>query len=131
MLEEIKRRFEILNIKFHDLRHTYGTLLLKVISELLGHVSEIITYDVYIDKDEIIYDCLNVLEDYIDSIIYKEYDYGHIFDFTGEDEQYDYAMEMYMDTIIDREYEYGHIFIHTDLDLDTHFSPLLKEEVLI
>lgn len=135
--KKLKKELKLPNIKFHDLRHTYGTLLLKAnfnlkaISELLGHASEIITYDVYIDKDEIVYDCLDVLEEYIDSVVEEEYDYGHIFDFTGEDEQYDYAMEMFMDTIIDREYEYGHIFIHTDLDLDTHFSPLLKEEVLI
>ena len=122
------------DIKFHDLRHTYGTLLLKAnfnlkaISELLGHASEIITYDVYIDKDEIVYDCLDVLDDYIDSIVEKEYEYGHIFDYTNEEEQYSYAVEMYMDTIIDREYQYGYVFNYADIDLESHFSPLLKED---
>ena len=61
-------------IKFHDLRHSYTTLLIKdnysikAISELLGHSKEIITVDVYCDKSKIICDCLNVLEPYIESV---------------------------------------------------------------
>ena len=133
--KKLKKDLNLPNIKFQDLRHTYVTLILKdnfnikAISELLGHASEIITYDVYIDKDEIIYDCLDVLEDYIDSVVEKEYEYGHIFDYSSEEEQYSYAVEMYIDTIIDREYQYGYVFDQTDIDLDTHFSPLLQEKL--
>ena len=46
-------------IRFHDLRHTYATLLLtnnhgvKAVSELLGHGSTIITTKVYFDKSKV------------------------------------------------------------------------------
>ena len=121
---KLKKDLGLPNIRFHDLRHTFGTLLLKAnfnlkaISELLGHASEIITFDVYIDKDEIVYDCLDVLDEYIDSIIEKEVDYGYIYDFTGKDEQYDYIMDMFVDSIIEREYQKGHIFDYTEFDLE-------------
>ena len=61
-------------IRFHDLRHTYGTILLKAnfdakaVSKILGHSSEIITVDVYCDTEEIIYDCLETLEPFISEI---------------------------------------------------------------
>lgn len=63
-----------------------------------------------IEKNEIIYDCLNVLDDYIDSVVEEENEKGYVFDYTVEEEQYSYAVEMYMDTIIDREYQYGYRF---------------------
>lgn len=62
------------NIRFHDLRHTYGTILLKAnfdakaVSKMLGHASEIITVDVYCDTNEIIYDCLDIIEPYINEV---------------------------------------------------------------
>lgn len=65
------------NIRFHDLRHTYTTLLLennknlKAISEILGHASTIITSNVYFDKDKIIVDCSEELNLYIENIIPK------------------------------------------------------------
>lgn len=58
-------------IKFHDLRHTYTTLLLmnnynlKAVSQILGHASTVITANVYFDKDKITIDCNYELEDYI------------------------------------------------------------------
>lgn len=61
-------------IRFHDLRHKYGTILLKAnfdakaVSKILGHASEIITVDVYCDTEEIIYDCLETLEPFINEI---------------------------------------------------------------
>lgn len=136
--QQLKKELNLPNIKFHDLRHTYGTLLLKAnfslkaISELLGHSSEIITYDVYIDKDEIIYDCLDVLDSYIESKVGFEYEYGHVFDYTSDQDENDYSIriEMYMDTIIEREYREGYVFNYFDLDLDKNFSYLLKEKVL-
>lgn len=65
-------------IKFHDLRHTFTTLLLmnnydlKAISELLGHSDTIITSNIYFDKDKVVIDCVNDLSDYIDRVKPKE-----------------------------------------------------------
>lgn len=77
------------DIRFHDLRHTYTTILLnanfdvKAVSKLLGHGSEIITVNVYCDTDEIIYDCLDVLEPFIESVIPKKDTGDCIFDYTN------------------------------------------------
>lgn len=66
------------NIGFHDLRHTYATLLLinnydlKAVSELLGHASTIITSNVYFDKNKLVIDCTNELNSYIDRVKPKE-----------------------------------------------------------
>lgn len=62
------------NIGFHDLRHTYTTLLLtnnydlKAVSQLLGHSSTIITSNVYFDKNRLIIDCTNELNGYINRV---------------------------------------------------------------
>lgn len=59
------------DIRFHDLRATYCTLLIKndfnikAISNLMGHSTEIISVDVYGDNEEIISDCLDELEPFI------------------------------------------------------------------
>lgn len=59
------------DIRFHDLRATYCTLLIKndfnikAISDLMGHSTEIISVDVYGDNEEIISDCLDELEPFI------------------------------------------------------------------
>lgn len=61
-------------IKFHDLRHTYTTLLLmnnhdlKAVSELLGHSSTIITSSIYFDKNKIIVDCTKELNSFIELV---------------------------------------------------------------
>ena len=65
-------------IRFHDLRHTYATLLLtnnhgvKAVSELLGHGSTIITTKVYFDKSKVIIDCSEKMNDYVNRVIPKE-----------------------------------------------------------
>lgn len=65
------------HIKFHDLRGTYTTLLLKnninekAVSLTLGHAKEIITVDVYGDTQEIIEDCVVEIEPFIEEVIYK------------------------------------------------------------
>lgn len=65
-------------MNWHKLRTTYTTILakndfsMKAISILLGHASEKITFENYTDKNEIIYDCLDVLEPFIESVIPKE-----------------------------------------------------------
>lgn len=66
------------NIAFHDLRHTFATLLLmnnyslKTISCLLGHASTIITYDVYFDKSKIVIDCTDELKGYIKRVVHSD-----------------------------------------------------------
>ena len=76
LLEENK----LPNIRFHDLRHTYATILivnnynLKAVSQLLGHASEIITVDVYLDKKKTVINCLEIVETIISKVIEKERD---------------------------------------------------------
>lgn len=73
--KEILKSNNLPNIRFHDLRHTYSTLLvmnnydLKAVSQLMGHATEIITVDRYTDMNSIIVDCLEELEPYIESVI--------------------------------------------------------------
>lgn len=65
-------------IRFHDLRHTYATLLLinnydlKAVSQLLGHASTIITANVYFDKEKIVIDCTEEITKYITKVKPKE-----------------------------------------------------------
>ena len=62
------------DIRFHDLRHTYSTLLimndydLKAVSKLMGHANSIITIDVYTDKTKLAALCLEELEPFIASV---------------------------------------------------------------
>lgn len=73
--KEIIKRANLPYIRFHDLRHTYTTILVKAnfsvkaISQILGHSNEIITVDVYTDKLQIIQDCLELLNPYIEKIM--------------------------------------------------------------
>ena len=63
------------DIRWHDLRSTFCTVLLKnnfnpkAVSQLMGHAKEIITIDVYGDTAEIIEDCLEELQPFIDDVI--------------------------------------------------------------
>ncbi len=71
---KLKKENNLPDITFHDLRHTYTTLLLmnnfdlKAVSQLLGHASTIITANVYFDKNKIVVDCENELNTYIDKV---------------------------------------------------------------
>ncbi|MBP3254913.1 MAG: site-specific integrase [Clostridia bacterium] len=73
--EELKAKTGVPDLPFHKLRTTYSTILaknnfsMKAISQLLGHSSEIITFENYTDKNEIIYDCLTELEPIISKLI--------------------------------------------------------------
>ena len=66
------------DIRWHDLRATYCTILLKnefnpkAVSKLMGHAKEIITIDVYGDNHEIIEDCLERLEPFIEEVLPKD-----------------------------------------------------------
>ena len=63
------------NIRFHDLRHTYATLLLKqdlsvkAISSSLGHAKMIISVDVYGDNNKIVEDATADIEVFINDVI--------------------------------------------------------------
>lgn len=72
---ELKQKTNVTDLPFHKLRTTYTTILakndfsMKAIAEILGHSSEIITFENYTDKNEIIHDCLTELEPYIEKLI--------------------------------------------------------------
>ena len=63
------------NIRWHDLRSTYCTLLLKnnyspkAISQLMGHSKEIITVDVYGDNSNLIAEPIPELEKFIEEVL--------------------------------------------------------------
>lgn len=65
------------DIRFHQLRTTYTTILLKNdfnikgIANLLGHSKEIISADIYGDTQQIIEDCLYAMEPFIESVLPK------------------------------------------------------------
>ena len=81
------------DIRWHDLRATYCTILLKndfnpkAVSKLMGHAKEIIMIDVYGDKQEIIEDCLEALEPFIDEVLPEE------------DEEFNLSVMDYMDSV--------------------------------
>lgn len=66
------------DIRWHDLRSTFCTLLLKndfslkAVSKLMGHAKEVITVDVYGDKANIIPDEIPGLLEYMDEVLPKE-----------------------------------------------------------
>ena len=65
-------------IRWHDLRSTFCTLLLKndfnpkAVSKLMGHAKEIITMDVYGDNRGIIADCVDEIQPFIDEVLPTE-----------------------------------------------------------
>ena len=73
--KKIKEDNNLPDLTFHKLRTTYTTILakndfsMKAISKLLGHSSTMITFENYTDKNEIIQDCLEYLEPFIENII--------------------------------------------------------------
>lgn len=73
--KELLEQNNLPNIRWHDLRATYATVLLKnnyspkAVSQLLGHSKELITVDVYGDKFKLVEDCLEELEPFIAEVI--------------------------------------------------------------
>lgn len=63
------------DIRWHDLRSTFCTLLLKnnfnpkAVSKLMGHAKELITMDVYGDNRGIIADCVDEIQPFIDEVM--------------------------------------------------------------
>ena len=68
------------DIRWHDLRSTFCTLLLKndfnpkAVSKLMGHAKEIITMDVYGDNKGILADGVSEIEAYIEEVVPKDED---------------------------------------------------------
>lgn len=66
------------NIRWHDLRSTFCTLLLKndfnpkAVSKLMGHAKELITMDVYGDNRGILADCVDELQPFIEEVLPNE-----------------------------------------------------------
>lgn len=73
--KKVLKKANLPDIRFHDLRHTYSTLLItnnyaeNAVSQLLGHSRSIITVDVYTDKSKLAIDCLEELEPFIKCVI--------------------------------------------------------------
>lgn len=73
--KKLKEDNKLPDLPFHKLRTTYTTILvkndfsMKAVSNLLGHSSTMITFENYTDKNEIIQDCLEDLEPFIERVI--------------------------------------------------------------
>ena len=95
--KDLLKSLDLPDIHFHQLRNTYATILLKNsfnskgISHLLGHAKKIISVDIYGDTQEIIEDCLDVLEPFIEEVIPKE----------RKDQYYDYSEVIEIDLILE------------------------------
>lgn len=78
--KELLKKSGLPNIRWHDLRSTYCTLLLKsdfnpkAVSKLMGHAKELITMDVYGDNVNIIPDEIPELLSYMDEVMPKKAD---------------------------------------------------------
>ena len=78
--KKLLRDAELPDIRWHDLRSTYCTLLLKsdfspkAVSKLMGHAKELITVDVYGDNQNIIPEEIPELLSYMDDVMPKKKD---------------------------------------------------------
>ena len=98
------------NIRWHDLRTTFCTLLLtndysaKAVSVMMGHAKEVITLDVYTDKAQIIAEGVEGMQSFMDDVLPKDEElYKEVTDvsvdvdlFMGDDADYEQGL-----TIID------------------------------
>ena len=69
---------ELKDMRWHDLRTTYSTLLLKnnfnlkAVSKLLGHAKEDLTAEYYSNMREVIADCSKEIEPFIEKVLPKD-----------------------------------------------------------
>ncbi len=119
------------NIRWHDLRSSYATLLLKnnynakAVVNLLGHSKEIITVDVYGDNKNIIEDCLVELEPYINEVIpHNEKN----MDFSDDNEYID-IMNEYLNDIIEYIYRYENMVIINDYSNDKDYIDIIEKYI--
>ena len=72
--KELIKKADLPYIRFHDLRHTYTTLLMKneinqkAIAVSLGHSKSIITFDVYTDKQALIEGGVEEIDAFIEEV---------------------------------------------------------------
>ena len=77
LFKKLLKENNLPNIRWHDLRATYATILikkdfsLKAISKKMGHAKQIITADVYVDKNAIVEDCLEYLNPFLEEVLPK------------------------------------------------------------
>ncbi|MCD7885027.1 MAG: tyrosine-type recombinase/integrase [Lachnospiraceae bacterium] len=73
--KKLLKENDLPDIRWHDLRSTFCTLLLKndfnpkAVSKLMGHAKEIITMDVYGDNQNIIADCVGEMQSFVDEVM--------------------------------------------------------------
>jgi integrase len=78
--KKILKENNLPDIRWHDLRATYATILmknnfsLKAISKRMGHSRLIITADIYGDKKEIVRDCTNNLIPFLQDVLPRKKD---------------------------------------------------------
>lgn len=79
--KELLKKLGFPDIPFHNLRHTYATLLMKndinqkAVAAALGHSRSIITVDTYTDLQAIIEDCVEEMQAFIEEVHpYEEQD---------------------------------------------------------
>ena len=90
--KKILKENNLPDIRWHDLRHSYATLLLKndfnlkAISKMLGHSKEIVTADNYINNQEIIADGVVELVGYMEDVLPTK-----SIDYSETEKLYDYS----------------------------------------
>lgn len=90
--KKLLRENNLPDIRWHDLRATFATILikkdfnLKAISRKMGHSKQIITADVYGDKKAIIEDCLEKLNPFLEEVLPKQEE-NTVKDYTEESEK--------------------------------------------
>ena len=100
--KQLLKECELPDIRWHDLRSTFCTLLLKndyspkAVARMMGHAKEIITLDVYADNAQIIADGVQDMQDFIDDVlpddggVYKEHtDIAIDLEFLNEEDPYE------------------------------------------
>lgn len=91
--KKLLNQLHLPNIRFHELRTTYSTMLLKqdftskAISKLLGHSNFTLAADIYGDKTELTEDCLKALKPVIEELVPKKQEnLNSFYDYSGLEE---------------------------------------------
>lgn len=88
------------NIRWHDLRSSYCTLLLKMnfspkaVSNLMGHAKELITVDVYGDNAQLVSDNTDALDEFIKEIFTEDSKNEYLKEMQESDPDFDIDCEV-------------------------------------
>lgn len=88
------------NIRWHDLRSSYCTLLLKMnfspkaVSNLMGHAKELITVDVYGDNAQLVSDNTDALDEFIKEIFTEDSKNEYLKEMQESDPDFDIDCEI-------------------------------------